>query len=56
MMGASNGKTNVEVTHEHTLSKEVQLLKARHDPMDYAHSDNVPFLRVVPGTQASREK
>ncbi|MCI88149.1 hypothetical protein A2U01_0109435 [Trifolium medium] len=56
MMGASNGKTNAEVTHEHALSKEVHVLKASNDPMDYAHSDDVPFLRVVPGTQASREK
>ncbi|MCI44602.1 hypothetical protein A2U01_0065841, partial [Trifolium medium] len=47
MMGASNGKTNVEFTHEHALSQEVHVLKARHDPMDYAHSDDVPFLRVV---------
>ncbi|GAU17074.1 hypothetical protein TSUD_105730 [Trifolium subterraneum] len=56
MMGASNGKTNVEVTHEHPSNKKVHVLKTRHDPLDYAHSDDVPFLRVVPGTQVSREK
>lgn len=61
MMGACNGKTNVEATHEHALSKEditpnESHVQARHDPMDFAHSDAVPFLRMGPGTQASQEK
>jgi hypothetical protein len=62
MMGACNGKTNVEATHELAyLSKEditpnESHVQARHDPMDFAHSDAVPFLRMGPGTQASQEK
>jgi hypothetical protein len=51
----------VEATHEHALSKEdvtpnESHVQARHDPMDFAHSDVVPFLRMSPGTQASQEK
>jgi hypothetical protein len=58
VIGTFNGN-NVDVTHEHALSKKLlqpHMLQVMHDLMDYAHSDVVLFLRVGPGTQSSREK